>query len=164
MDSIISTFHLDWKTILAQMVNFGVVFAVLYIFGLKPLGKIMRDRTKKIEKGILDARENGEILEKSRLEYEATITKAKAQANVLFQEMKKEVSDKKVIMLEETKEEVSKMIESGRKSLENEKTKMVSEAKKEVADLVVEVTEKLLGEKVDAAYQEKAIKELGNLK
>ena len=66
MDSIISTFHIDWKIIIAQMINFGVVFVVLYIYALKPLGKLMKERREKIETGIEDAKKSSEVLQKAR--------------------------------------------------------------------------------------------------
>ena len=69
MDSIIATFHIDWKIIIAQVLNFGVVFGVLYLFALKPLMKVMRERTEKIEKGIKDAKENAEVLNNTKKEY-----------------------------------------------------------------------------------------------
>ena len=69
MDSIISTFHIDWKIIIAQMINFGVVFVVLYIYALKPLGKLMKERGEKIEAGINDAKKSGELLQKTSEEY-----------------------------------------------------------------------------------------------
>ena len=56
MESIISTFHIDWKIIIAQMINFVIVFVVLYIFALKPLSKLMKERGEKIAKGIDDAK------------------------------------------------------------------------------------------------------------
>ena len=145
------------------MVNFGIVFAVLYLFALKPLSKIMRERTEKIEKGIYDAKENSVLLEKSKKEYDEALSRAKAEANVLYQGMKKEAEDKKRTMMEEAKIEVAAMIEGGRKTLENEKAKMVAEAKKEVAAVAVQITEKLIGSKVDSAYEEKVVKELQNI-
>ena len=163
MESIISTFHIDWKTIIAQMINFGVVFAVLYYFALKPLSKIMNERTKKIEQGIEDAKENRILIEKSKKEYEESLEKAKKDANVLFQEMKKETAEKRTQMLEEAKKEVSVMIENGKKTLESEKIQMVSEAKKEVADLVIKITEKIIGEQTNSSYEEKVLKEIANI-
>jgi F-type H+-transporting ATPase subunit b len=163
MDSIISTFHIDWKTIIAQMINFGVVFAVLYYFALKPLSKIMQDRTKKIEQGIEDAKQNSILIEKSKEEYTKSIEKAKADANILFQDMKKETTDKRAVMLEEAKKEVTNIIENGRKTLENEKIKMVNEAKKEVADLVLKVTVKVIGEQTNSDYEDKVLKEIANV-
>ena len=65
MDSIISTFHIDWKIIIAQMINFGVVFVVLYIFALKPLSKLMTERGEKIETGISDAKKSSKLLQKA---------------------------------------------------------------------------------------------------
>ncbi|MFA5750666.1 MAG: F0F1 ATP synthase subunit B [Candidatus Paceibacterota bacterium] len=163
MDSIISTFHIDWKTIIAQMINFGVVFAVLYFFALKPLTKIMKERTKKIEKGIEDAKENQILLDKSKREYDEALEKAKRDANTLYQEIKKEAQEKKVEMLEDAKKEVASIIENGRKTLESEKVKMIAEAKKEVANLVIKVTEKVIASETSPSYEDKVLKEMNNL-
>jgi F0F1-type ATP synthase membrane subunit b/b' len=46
MEELITTFHIDWKLMIAQIVNFGLVFALLYWLAAKPLSKLMKDRTK----------------------------------------------------------------------------------------------------------------------
>jgi F-type H+-transporting ATPase subunit b len=163
MDSIISTFHIDWKIIIAQVFNFGVVFVVLYIFALKPLSKLMAERAEKISKGVDDAKTNAKILEKTEAEYESALRKAKNEANTIFQTGKKEAEAKKMEMMEEAKKEVAAMIESGKKTLEAEKVKMVAEAKKEVVSLAMAAAEKLLGGKVDKTQESKMVKELDNL-
>lgn len=164
MDSIISTFHIDWKIIIAQAINFGIVFVVLYVYALKPLSKLMAERSEKIGKGIDDAKENALLLAKSQKEYDEMLSKARAEANDIFQDGKKEAESKKAFMLEEAKKEVALVIESGKKTLEIEKTKMVEEAKKEIVTLVISATEKLIGTKVhDASFNEKTVKELNNL-
>jgi F-type H+-transporting ATPase subunit b len=149
MDSIISTFHIDWKIIIAQALNFGVVFVVLYIFALKPLSKLMAERSENIKKGISDAKTNAVLLAETRAEYDAAIVKAKSEADKIFQEGKKEAENKKMSMLEEAKKEVAVVIENGKKTLEAEKVKMVEEAKKEVVNLAMLATEKLLKNKQD---------------
>lgn len=149
MDSIISTFHIDWKIIIAQAINFGIVFTVLYIYALKPLSKLMKERSEKIGKGIDDAKLNASILTKTEAEYEAAMTKAKNEANKIFQEGKKEAESKKTAMLEEAKKEVASVIENGKKILEAEKLRMVEEAKKEIISLTMLATEKLLASKQD---------------
>ncbi|MFA5791626.1 MAG: F0F1 ATP synthase subunit B [Candidatus Paceibacterota bacterium] len=163
MESIISTFHIDWKIIIAQAINFGVVFVVLYIFALKPLSKLMLERSEKIAKGILDAKTNATLLEKTNLEYENMLSQARVEANKIFQDGKKETEAKKVLMLEEAKNEVSLIVENGKKTLEIEKTKMVEEAKNEIVILAMKATEKLLGVKVDGSLDQKTIKELNSL-
>jgi len=144
LNSIISTFHIDWKIIIAQVINFAVVFTVLYIFALKPLGKLMRERSEKIKKGLEDAKANEGLLEKTSAEYEEVLSKARTEANKIFQEGKREAEVKKASMLEATKAEVNAMIESGKKTLESEKAKMVEEARKDIVSLAMAATEKLL--------------------
>lgn len=149
MESIISTFHIDWKIIIAQAINFGVVFVVLYIFALKPLSKLMAERSEKIAKGIDDAKTNAATLEKTRAEYDEVLVKAKIEANKIFQDGKKEAETKKTLMLEEAKKEVATTIENGKKMLEAEKNKMMEEVKNEIVNLAMLATEKLVSEKHD---------------
>ena len=149
MDSIISTFHIDWKIIVAQAINFIVVFVVLYIFALKPLNKLMAERTQKISKGVDDAKKNDEMLKATKAEYEQMLAKARVEANKIFQDGKKEGEAKKSAMIEQGKIEVAGIIESGKKSLQSEKTKMVEDAKKEIAVLATLAAEKILSSKKD---------------
>jgi len=163
MESIINTFHIDFKIILAQVFNFAVVFIVLYIYALKPLGKLMKERSEKIEKGIGDAKKNAEILNNTKAEYEEALSNARKEADKIFQEGKKEAETKRTLMIEKTKEEVAVMIENGKKNLESEKNRMVEEAKGEIMSLSVKIAEKILGSKVDGNFDEKTISELKNL-
>mgnify|MGYP001569777196 CR=1 FL=1 len=149
MDSIISTFHIDWKIIIAQAINFAVVFVVLYIFALKPLGKLMVERTEKIAKGINDAKSNAVMLEKTKKEYEEILSRARAEANKVFQDGKKEAEAKKILMLEDAKNQVASIIQNGKKTLEVEKAKTVEEARKEIVNLAMLAAEKILSNKQD---------------
>ena len=163
MDSIINTFHIDFKIIIAQIINFGIVLAVLYFYALKPLNKLMKERGDKIEKGVSDAKTNAEILNNTKAEYEEALAKARKEADKIFQEGKKEAENKKTLMLEKAKEEVAVMIENGKKNLENEKMKMVAEATEEITSLSVKIAEKILGTKIDGNFNDKTIKELNNI-
>ncbi len=49
MESLIETFHLDIKLIIAQAFNFAIVAFVIYFFALKPIFKLMDKRSNKIE-------------------------------------------------------------------------------------------------------------------
>jgi F-type H+-transporting ATPase subunit b len=160
MESLITTFHIDWKIILAQAINFGIVFLVLYFFALKPLGKMMRERTDTITGGLNDAQTNKELLLKTKKEYDNIVANARVEANEIFQEGKKEAEVKKTEMLENAKKEVDNMILSGKKTLENEKVKIVEEAKQEIVSLVVKATEKLLESESSEKFDENAINKI----
>ena len=163
MDSLITTFHIDWKIIIAQAINFGVVFAVLYLFALKPLKKLMDEREAKITGGLEDAKGNAILLEKTKNEYESIINKARAEAHTIFQEGKSEAEAKKTEMLEKAKGEVDNMISNGKKVLESEKVKIIEEAKGEIVSLVVKATEKLLESHNNESFEKEAIKQIKNI-
>lgn len=147
MESIISTFHIDWKIIIAQAVNFAVVFVVLYIFALKPLNKLMSERGEKIKRGVSDAKENSILLEQTKKEYEQVLQDAKKEAQKLWEVGKKEAEQKKAFMIEEAQSQVQSLIENGKKTLEAQKAKMVEEAKSELTSLAMLAAEKIMEEK-----------------
>lgn len=157
MDSFIETFHIDWKIIIAQAINFVIVLFVLYFLVVKPLKKLMAERSANIAGGLYDAKCNAEILGNTKKEYDQVITNARAEAHTIFQEGKNEAEAKKAEMLENAKKEVEVMIANGKKMLEGEKAKIIEEAKKEIVSLVVLSTEKLLESNPDEKSENKAI-------
>lgn len=164
MDSLISTFHLDWKLMVAQAINFAIVILVLYFFALKPLKKLMDERGATIAGGLENAEKQKELLANAQAEYEAMIAKANADASAKMKEAKKDAEAKAVQMMEKAQADVATTISAGKMQLETEKAKMMEEAKKELASLVVSATEKVLGgvvtERIDAKIVEESIKQL----
>ena len=160
MDSFIETFHIDWKIIIAQTINFVIVLFVLYFFMVKPLKKMMHERSKTIQTGLNDAKINTEVLAKTKKEYDEVITSAKNEAYQLFQTGKKEAEEKKAKMMEDASKEVENMILNGKKMLESEKVKMVEEAKQEIVSLVVLATEKLLESNDSKRFDEKTLDQI----
>ena len=157
MDSFIETFHIDWKIIVAQSINFVIVLFVLYFLLVKPLKKLMKERSANIEGGLNDAKANAELLLNTKKEYDSILSKARIEANNIFQEGKSEAEIKKAEMIENTKKEVDNMISNGKKILESEKAKIIEEAKKEIVSLVVLSTEKLLESHSDEKFDNKVI-------
>ncbi|MBP9715274.1 MAG: F0F1 ATP synthase subunit B [Candidatus Pacebacteria bacterium] len=147
MEEFVETFHIDWKLMIAQIINFGLVFLVFYFLAAKPLRKLMKERTEEIEGGLVNAKTNEELLKATKTEYESALQKARLEADAIFNESKKEVVKKREEMLENAKKEVATMIDAGKKSLEQEKTKMVNDAKNELASLAILAAEKVMQEK-----------------
>ena len=147
MDSLITSFHIDWKIIIAQAINFGIVMAVLYFFAIKPLKKILAERSDKIAKSIDDAKTNAELLKATTTEYESAISKARIEANEIFEKSKKEAEIKKAEILAQAQKEMSEAVENGKKIIEVERVKMLNDVKNEIGELVIQATEKILDEK-----------------
>lgn len=159
MEALIDTFNLDWKIIVAQLINFAIVFLVLYKFALKPLAKLMDERKQKIAQGLTDAQINAQkALEIERL-YQEELNKARMEAQNLLHQMKADIENKKEILLRDSHAEAQALILNTQNQLQAQKTQMINEAKKEIGKLVIESVEKILDQSLDLPTKEKLTKE-----
>ena len=160
MENLIETFHIDIKLLIAQVINFAIVFAVLYFFALKPLMKVMRERTKKIEKSVDDAKKIEEKLVKSEEEYNKQIVHAKKEANIILEKTSQQAEERKKETITKAKEEIGQIINQEKANIQTEKAKTLKEIKREVADLVVASVEKVLEKRLDNKKDEELIRRM----
>lgn len=160
MESLIEIFHIDIKLLLAQAINFAIVFGVLYFFALKPLVKVMQERTKKIEKSMEDARLIDEKLNQTRSEYEVVIAKAKKEANEILEKAQAQAEERKKDMIAKAKDEIGQVINKEKAQMQIDKGNILKEIKQDVAELVAASMEKMLGEKMDEKKDKEIIKKI----
>lgn len=159
MDSLISTFHIDWKLMVAQAVNFAVVLVVLYVFALKPLKKLMDERGKTIAGGLENAEKQKELLAEAKKVLEDGQVQLKQMAveekKLLKIQLEKQANESK----EKTNEMTTKMIESAKIEMEAEKVRILKEAEKEVGSLMLALAEKVFGKAMDQKTQANLVEE-----
>lgn len=147
---------------IAQVVNFAIVFVVLYVFAIKPLKKLMDERGKTIAGGL----ENAELQKKLLAEFQEKVKKEQADLDKSLaqqqKDFKKELEVMRIESNEKTKEQNQKMIEDARKSMVAEKERIMEEAGKEIGKLVLSIAEKTLGDAMDEKLKAKIIS--GNIK
>lgn len=160
MESLISTFHIDLKLFIAQVINFAIVFSVLYFLAFKPLVKTMTERTEKIDKSLKDADEIEKRLALTEKEREEIIAAAKKQANLIVEEASQRGEYRKNELVAKAKEEIGQVINNEKEKIARDKAETLKEIKKEVADLVVLTVEKLLSEKMTGDKDRELIKKL----
>jgi F-type H+-transporting ATPase subunit b len=160
MENLIETFHIDFKLFIAQVINFAIVFAVLYWFAFKPLAKVMSARSEKIAKSLDDAKKVEEKLAQTKSEFSKAMAEAKKQANLILEKAGREADARRAEMVARAKEEIGQIINQEKEKMRAEKARTFKEIKKEVADLVIAAVEKVLGEKVDQEKDGKIIKRI----
>lgn len=160
MESLISTFHVDVRLLVAQLINFAIVFSVLYFFAFKPLVKVMTERTEKIDKSLKDADDIEKRLALTEKEREEIIVAAKRQASLIIEEADKRGETRKAELVAKAKEEIGQVINNEKAKLASEKAETLKEIKKEVAELVIMTVEKLLDEKMTGEKDRELIKKM----
>ncbi len=158
MDELISTFHIDWKLMVAQLVNFGLVLGLLYWLAAKPLSKLMKDRTKEITDGLENAKLAKNEVENANIKKEEIVREAKVSAKKIVtisqadgKEMIKEAREKAM----EEKEEIMRL---ARMDAEKEKKNSEEQVRVEASKLVSEGVKKVVESYVAAGKGDDLIK------
>lgn len=149
---VLGTLGVNWKLLLAQLVNFSIVLLVLWRWVWRPVVKMLDLRSQRIEQSLKDAariEEETKALAAKRVEVmreaergaQAIITEATQAAEVARQEATTQAHA-----------EVEKILRDGKAKIATEKVRMVSDAKAELADLVVRATGKVLEESLDEKH------------
>jgi len=159
MDELIKTFHIDWKLLIAQLVNFGIVLFVLYKFAVKPLSKVMDKRARDIEKSLEDAKKIEENLAKIERERDERIMVAKKEAQEIIEKSRKQGQIQGQQMVDEAKGEVQTIIAAAKEQIVQEKNQMLKDVKSEVSELVIMATKKILEKTINKEIDEKIVEE-----
>lgn len=160
MEGLIEIFHVDAKLLIAQMINFAIVLAVLYFFILKPVLKTMGDRTKKIEESLENADKIDEKLKKTEEAYTEKLNEARKESLAIIELAKKQAETKREAMIKKAKEEIGQIINDEKEKMQAEKALTLKEIKSEVVDLVLASVEKVLGKKIDKKEDKELIEKM----
>jgi len=147
MESIISTFHIDWKIIVAQAINFIIVFVVLYLYALKPLNKLMKERGEKIATGIEDAKKSNELLQKATEEHKQNTIKLRQMAMDAQKELGKELEQLRIKNLDRIKADNDEWTKKRIEQMDIDKKALVESAKNELVSLAMLAAKKIMEEK-----------------
>lgn len=160
MESLIEIFHIDAKLLIAQLINFGVVFFVLYYFILKPLLKTMKERSEKIESGLQFSeqmeKEMGELEEKKN----AVLTDAKKKSDLEIESAKKIAETKKKEILESAQSTAQDVMAIAKVQAQAEKEKIISDARQEIIDLSFSLAKKALSQKIGDKEDKELLKNI----
>lgn len=147
---ILAKLGVDYKLLLAQIVNFLVLLLILHRFAYKPILKVLEDRREKIDQGLKDSQAAAEKLREAEESGKAVLAEAKYHAERLLERSEEAARKQSEEMLVTARLNAERMISDTERKIGEEKEKMLREAKQELAGLVIAASEKIVGEKIDA--------------
>lgn len=149
MQELFSKLGIDWRLLIAQIINFTVLLFVLYRFLYRPILSVLEKRRERIEKSLEEAaRVDAESKRLESLKIQK-VEEAKREAAKVMEETSVQAEQAKQATLERTKLESEKIVTRAREQIASERESIFKEVQAEAADLVIEATEKVLREKLD---------------
>lgn len=152
---LIDKLGIDWKLILAQIVNFGIVLFILYKFAYKPVLAMLDKRRHMIEKSVNDAKKSEEMLKEIEDMKDRALANVKEKTAEMMDQAAKEAARMKQEVLAEAAMEAKKTSDKAKAEIEAQKNAMVKEAKTEITKIVVFATAKILEKEFSEKDQER---------
>jgi F-type H+-transporting ATPase subunit b len=159
MDAL-TNLGIDWKLLVAQIVNFLILLLILRKFLFAPIVKILSERKTKIAQGLKDAQDAQDKLENADLEAKKVIFEATQEAQVIVASAKKEAEQQKNKIIVAAQEKAAKTIKDAQERTKREEDKLVIRSKSRLGELVVVALEKILGTKQDEKSVDKIISQI----
>ena len=159
VEQIARTFGVDWPHLIAQIVSFGIVCALLYKFAYRRVLTMLEERRQQIALSLANAEKIKAELARTEELRRQVIGEANAQAAKFVEEaraaaavVEKEESQKAIAIAEE-------IIAGAREEAARDHARLLAELKREVGRLVVQTTAAVAGRILTADDQRRLAEE-----
>lgn len=137
-------------TLLAQIVNFLILVAILAKFAYKPLMQGLEERQQKIADSIDSAERDRREAEQLKLEYKKQLVEVRAQAQAIVEKAEKVAEENKEEILKAARAESARILKSVQEEVARERELALAQLKGEVVALSMAAATKIMKEKMDS--------------
>src|ERR1700756_422239 len=163
VQNIARTFGVDWQHLIAQMISFGIVCALLYKFAYRRVLTMLETRRTEIAEGLANAEKIKAELARTEAQRQEVMRQANAQVMKLIEEARadagrlREQEPKKAFAAAEN------IIAKAREAAVQNDARMLAELKREVGRLVVRTTATVTGKVLTPEDQRRLDEETAKL-
>jgi F-type H+-transporting ATPase subunit b len=139
------TFGVSWPQLMAQIVSFSIVCAVLYLLAYKPILKILEARRQQIATGLANAEKIKAELARIDSQRLDVLAQANAEGKRLIAEARFAAARLRAEETEKANSAAEEILLRARETLERERAGMLADLRREVGRLVVQTTATVTG-------------------
>ncbi|MCD7836945.1 MAG: F0F1 ATP synthase subunit B [Lachnospiraceae bacterium] len=161
-ESMARLFDLDWQLLADScltIIAVFILFIALSYFLFNPARRMLDARKKKIHDELEDAKQNMESAQGLKAQYEEKLRDIDKEAEGILSDARKRALVNENQIIEQAKEEASRIIERARVEAELEKRKMTDDIKKEIISVASVLAGKVVAASIDTTVQDKLIDE-----
>jgi F-type H+-transporting ATPase subunit b len=143
MEAILTTFGIDWRLLLINAVNFGLLMVALTYFLYTPITKMLEERRQRVAQGVRDAEAAEEKLREIEVSRSHTLAKAGKEADDILAAARAAGTTKERDLVHKGEAAAATIVREAEAQAEDLKMRAIEESKREVAKLIVLGMEKL---------------------
>lgn len=143
MDAL-TAFGVNWKLLVIQGVNFGLLLALLYRYLYKPLFAMLEKRQQAIADGLRDAELAKSEMTRVGAETQVLLRKAREDGGKLVDTLHKQGIEEERRIIREAQEKSAALLSEAQILAKEEQAHMLRESEKEIAKMAILGAEKIL--------------------
>ncbi len=151
---------IDWQVLLAQFVNFAILFGLLFILLYKPMRRTFDERSNRIKESMDQAEQIKEQMARTEEQVKEQLATARregqdilAQAAQMGDRLKEEARG-------EARQEAEVIVARARTEIELERDEAIDGVKRQFVDLAITAAEKVVRESLDREKHRRLIEEV----
>lgn len=144
MESLLDAFGIDWKLLVAQLVNFGVLFVALTYLLYKPVLKTLDERKAKIAQGVEDAERAASAAATADADAAKVVKGAEQEAEGIVSSARDLAGSEKARIMKEAENRAAQIAADADARAAETAAKALRDSEKEVARLAILAAEKVL--------------------
>jgi len=147
MSEIIDVFGIDWRLLIVQMVNFGVLLLILWWFLYRPVIKMLKRRQEIVQKGVEDAEKAELELSNAGRKRDEIVSEATHEADDIVSSARDHGREKADSIVKDAQSKSEGILADATQRGEAARLALIKESEKEVAQAAILTAEKILREK-----------------
>ena len=149
MQQLFSAFGIDWRLLIAQAVNFGVVLIALWYFLYRPVLRTLEKRRQVIAQGVADAAQAGKVLAGIDHEAATRVKNADIQAESIVSAARAAAGIEKARLLKEAEDRAAAIGKDAEMRAEEAAASARRKSEQEIARLAILAAGKVMQQKHD---------------
>lgn len=148
MSAVFAAFGIDWRILLINSINFGVLLLALWYFLYGPLTSMLAQRRNKVAEGVRNAEEAGVKLREIEEAKSGILAAAGTEADDLLKKARASAQEKERALVASAEAAAARTTTEAESRAAELKAQALEESKQEVAKLVVLGVERVLAQPV----------------
>ena len=147
MQELFSAFGINWKLLLVQAINFGLVLLVLWRYLYTPLLRILDERQKKIADGVRTAEEAAQKLSDAESAKREILASADREAEQFLARARLDAGEKGIQLLKDAEARAAALVADAAARAEESKRQAFLQSEREIGRAAMLAAEKILFQK-----------------
>jgi F-type H+-transporting ATPase subunit b len=150
-------FGLNTDIFEANLINLAILIGVLFYFGRKLLGNILRERRSRIETAIREAEQRQKEAAAALSDAQQKLTQAQAEAERIRKDAEESAKAAREAILAKAAKDVERLQKTAVEDLNTERERAIAELRAQVSAMALQRVESQLKSQLDDAAQQQLI-------